>query len=328
MSSLFPSQASTPSAAVEIHKDFVNIIYDARPFNVYLDFINKWSRTEICYVNYVRTVWYKCITQWAVALCEVPLQGIHTNSFVESWHQNLKYNFMSRTKSPRPDKFLHGFVSDVEPSFRQAVYTTELGFSGQSTTKFQGIAKGQADLEAIGVHIFAVTSQLVRYVVLHCLSASGYLANAHVLQHHVNSLTRPRDFTYTVMSTPRQVGRVGKINSCTCFSFSQTHSACKHMYIIARRLGFNVKELVTVEVTPRQNQRAQVLPDEHEPGLSTRTTAVGESLTASETAPCRVIAGTPARGSDEQGGVDSQSTCKGGSSRGPLKTSRLADIDI
>ena len=116
---------------------------------------------EFRYVSYVRTVWYKCINQWVVALQEVPLQGIHTNNLVESWHQNLKYKFMSRTKSPRPDKFLHGLVVDLEPSFRQAVHMTQLGFVGQSTTKFQGIAKGQADLEDIGVHIFSVTSQLV-----------------------------------------------------------------------------------------------------------------------------------------------------------------------
>lgn len=100
-------------------------------------------------------------------LREVPIQGVHTNNFVESWHRNLNYNFMSRTKAPRPDKFLHGLVFDVEPSFRQAVHATQLGFASQTTTKFQGIAKGQADtysqadLEDIGVHIFSVTSQMV-----------------------------------------------------------------------------------------------------------------------------------------------------------------------
>lgn len=152
-----------------MHKDFVGIIYAAIPFDAYTAFIRKWSSREFHYVSYVRNVWYKCITQWAVALREVPLQGIHTNNFVESWHRNLKYNFMSRTKTPRPDEFLHGLVVDVEPSFRQAVHATQLGFASQSTTKFQGIARGQADtysqadLEDIGVQIFSVTSQLVRH---------------------------------------------------------------------------------------------------------------------------------------------------------------------
>lgn len=48
------------------------------------------------------------------------------------------------------------------------------------------------------------------------------------------------------MSTRRQVGRLETVNSCTCLFFSSTHSACKHMYIIARRLGYNVKETVLV----------------------------------------------------------------------------------
>lgn len=162
------NQASSPDVAAEMHTDFVNIIYAPIPFDAYTAFIHKWTSREFSYVSYVRNVWYKCITQWAVAPREVPLQGIHTNNFVESWHHNLKYNFMSRTKTPRPDEFLHGLVFDVEPLFRQAVHTTQLGFANQSSTKFQGIAKGQADtysqadLEAIGVQIFAVTSQLVR----------------------------------------------------------------------------------------------------------------------------------------------------------------------
>lgn len=66
-------------------------------------------------------------------------------------------------------------------------------------------------------------------------------------QHHINSLTNPQKMLYTVLSTPRVVGRVGTVNSCTCLFFSRTHSECKHMYIIAGRLRFNVKELVTVE---------------------------------------------------------------------------------
>lgn len=160
-------QASSALAASELHKDFVNMIYAPIPFDAYTAFINKWTTKEFRFVSYVRNVWYKCICQWAVALREVPLQGIHTNNFVESWHHNLKYNFMSSTKSPRPDEFLHGLVVDVEPSFRQAVHANQLGFASQSTTKFQGIAKGQAntysqaDLEDIGLKIFDVTSQLV-----------------------------------------------------------------------------------------------------------------------------------------------------------------------
>lgn len=41
------------------------------------------------------------------------------------------------------------------------------------------------------------------------------------------------------------------MNSCTCLFCSRTHSTCKHMYIMARRLRFNVREIATVEATSR-----------------------------------------------------------------------------
>lgn len=166
-------QASSSKAAAKLHNNFIQLIYPPIPFDAYSAFVNKWTATEYRFVSYVRNVWYKCMPQWAVALREIPLQGIHSNNFVESWHRNLKYNFMSRTKTPRPDEFLHGLVFDVEPSFQQSVQATQLGFAHQSTTRFQGISKGQADtytqadLEAIGVQIFTVTSQLLSFAPAH-----------------------------------------------------------------------------------------------------------------------------------------------------------------
>lgn len=259
-----------------MHKDFVNIIYAAIPFDAYTASRSKWTKREFCYVSYVRNIWYKFITQWAVALQGVLLQGIHTNNFVESWHRNLKYNFMSRTKTPRPKKFLHGLVFDVEPSFRQAVHAS------QSTTKFQGITKGQADtylqadLKDIGVQILAVTSQLVSRSVSEVAQTKQspliYTSCKNTsCKHHISSLS------YAVMSTQQQAGRVGKVNSCTCLFFSRTHSACKHMYIIARRLQYNVEWTVTVKPTkppdhdasrPRESSRRTACPAQQQCGVT------------------------------------------------------------
>lgn len=57
------------------------------------------------------------------------------------------------------------------------------------------------------------------------------------------------------MSTPHEVGRMGTVNSCTCLHFPRTHSSCKHMYNIARRLRYNIKESVTLEV---KNDEARI----------------------------------------------------------------------
>lgn len=83
--------------------------------------------------------------KWALGLRTVPLQGVHTNNFIEPWHRNLKYHFLDCSSRLRPDEFIHTLVFDVVPDFRQTVLATQLGFRSQSHTKFQGIAKGEAD---------------------------------------------------------------------------------------------------------------------------------------------------------------------------------------
>lgn len=80
------------------------------------------------------------------------------------------------------------------------------------------------------------------------------------------------------MSTPHEVDCVGTVNSCTCLSFSWTHSACKHMYIIAQRLHFNIKESVTVEVTTCHHRHPQNLPKEWIEALPTQQMSVDKSL--------------------------------------------------
>lgn len=90
-----------------------------------------------------------------------------TNNFIESWHQNLKYHFLIQLVWLRADKFIHTLVVDVVPNFWQTVMATQLGFWGQAHTKFQGIAKGQAnsytneDLTDLGINVWSVTDTQV-----------------------------------------------------------------------------------------------------------------------------------------------------------------------
>lgn len=66
---------------------------------------------------YIQTQWGKSMDKWAIGLRDVPLQGIHTNNFIESWHRNLKYHFLNRLVRLRPDEFIHTLVVDVLPDF-------------------------------------------------------------------------------------------------------------------------------------------------------------------------------------------------------------------
>ncbi|KAH9816815.1 hypothetical protein DFH28DRAFT_890570 [Melampsora americana] len=156
----------------------------------------------------------------------IPMQGIHTNNFTESYHRVLKYNFLSRHTLRRPDDTIQVLVDTAEADFRQSCITTSLGFRPQRSTKYQNIAKGladsysDADLIDLGVSIVK-------------LSVNKWSAS---------SFTRPLATTYHISTTPPIDGRVGYINNCTCAHYIKNKSACKHMYVLARQTGFKILE--------------------------------------------------------------------------------------
>ncbi|EGG10261.1 uncharacterized protein MELLADRAFT_60680 [Melampsora larici-populina 98AG31] len=157
---------------------------------------------------------------------DVPMQGIHTNNFTESYHRVLKYNFLSRHTLRRPDDLFQTLADNAEPDFRQSVLTTTLGFRPQRATKYQNVAEGlpetysNSDLVDLGVEI------------------NSPQANKWT----ISSFTRPKMATYTVNTTPPKDGTVGYVNNCNCTHFLSNKLACKHMYVIARQNTFNILE--------------------------------------------------------------------------------------
>lgn len=166
-----------------MHQEFVAIVYLPTPKETYTTFVEKWYQTQPRYVRYVQTQWGKTLDKCTIGLCDVPLQGIHTNNFIESWHQNLKYHFLNRAIRLLPKELIHTLVFDVVPDFQQSVMATQLGFQGQARTKFQGIAKGEAnkytdnDLEDMGVNIWAMTDTQVRLI---SVNTQNQNANTHL----------------------------------------------------------------------------------------------------------------------------------------------------
>lgn len=153
----------------QLHQAFVELVYSPTPKETYSAFVKRWSPSQPRYVAYVQTQWGKNINKWALGLRSVPLQGVHTNNFIESWHRNLKYHFLNCTSRLRVDEFIHTLVFDVVLDLRQTVLATQLGFRAQTHTKFQGIAKGQADtysdqdLNDLGINVWPETANQVKH---------------------------------------------------------------------------------------------------------------------------------------------------------------------
>lgn len=85
-----------------MHNEFVSIVYSKTPKESYNAFVEKWTDCQARYVAYVRTQWGKNMDKWALGLCDTPLQGIHTNNFIESWHRNPKYHFLDDPRGSAP----------------------------------------------------------------------------------------------------------------------------------------------------------------------------------------------------------------------------------
>lgn len=150
-----------------MHQEFVALVYSPNPQESYTAFLKKWNNTQPRCVRYVQKKWGTTMDKWVIGLQDVPIQRVHTNKFIESWHRNLKYHFLNRPARLQPDKLLHTLVFDVVPDFQQTVLATQLGYQGQAMTRFQGIAKEEADsysdnnLNDLGVNLWSISNDQV-----------------------------------------------------------------------------------------------------------------------------------------------------------------------
>lgn len=124
-----------------MHKYFVVIMNLCDPRAAYQSFLNFWTPRNEHFVQYVCNTGNPFPNQWAIYLGTVPIQGIHTTNFIQSWHKNLKYHLLSWNTHIHLDKFTHIMVDNVVPDVQAAVHVNQLGFKRQRTTKFQAFAK-------------------------------------------------------------------------------------------------------------------------------------------------------------------------------------------
>lgn len=65
--------------------------------------------------------------------------------------------------------------------------------------------------------------------------------------------------------TPGENQKVGTVNNCSCSFFTTNHSACKHMFLVARRTRFRVSERVDELDTQRSGSNSYT-PSTHAEG--------------------------------------------------------------
>ncbi|KAH9813494.1 hypothetical protein DFH28DRAFT_896649 [Melampsora americana] len=207
-----------------MHKDALAVIYATRWQEVFLRFRRKYRTSNPAFAEYFQFQWVQNYSHCMISERDVPMQGIHTNNFTESYHRVLKYNFLSRHTLQRPDDAIQVLVNNAEPEFRQSVISTSLGFRPQHTTRFQNIAKGLADsYSATDLRDLGVT-----------FVKSG--SNKWT----ISSFTRPFAISYDAHCTLPNASHAGYVNNCTCCHYVKTKLACKHMCVLARQTGYKI----------------------------------------------------------------------------------------
>lgn len=96
-------------------------------------------------------------------------------------------------------------------------------------------------------------------------------------QYEVDSFTTPHTTSYHVTLTPPDRQKLGTVNNCTCLFFAKTHSACKHMYVVARRTKYRVSErIVTTFETAATANNTPTTPPMPSPSIQHGLTPITE----------------------------------------------------
>ncbi|PLW08720.1 hypothetical protein PCANC_22722 [Puccinia coronata f. sp. avenae] len=159
------------------------------------------------------------------------------------WVVNLKHwpSFYCTTayQGINTNNYTEILIDEVEPSYQTAYDRVDGGFEEQTLNSFQLVSKRLADgytkqsLATLGVHIFSFPG--------HCI---------------IGSFTRPTELSYIVTTNDQGGNTKGRITSCTCASFIQHGSGCKHMFYLAHETKRNVVEDI---VWPNQSAHVDLM---------------------------------------------------------------------
>ncbi|KZV78403.1 hypothetical protein EXIGLDRAFT_783879 [Exidia glandulosa HHB12029] len=83
------------------------------------EFTAEWGDQK-AFVLYVQTEWLTCKERWVKAWRAHAHYAIDTNNFIESWHSNLKRNYLKLMRRRRLDFIIRVLTQEVVPDFMRA----------------------------------------------------------------------------------------------------------------------------------------------------------------------------------------------------------------
>ncbi|KAG1057928.1 hypothetical protein G6F43_000255 [Rhizopus delemar] len=100
-------------------------------------FREKWTAKQSQFVEYFEDKWLALDghKRWSVAYVIEEHQNMHTNNYIESWHNQLKSVYLKRIRNRRLDRLVYILVNEVENDMKleEARVSSEEGKIGPET---------------------------------------------------------------------------------------------------------------------------------------------------------------------------------------------------
>lgn len=88
--------------------------------------------------------WKPVKERWSSAWRDFPHESIGTNNFIESWHNQLKTNYLGFMRRQRLDFLIHVLAKKVYPDFKHAHFQVLVGYAVRRKTKAERMARSKA----------------------------------------------------------------------------------------------------------------------------------------------------------------------------------------
>ncbi|KIJ32606.1 hypothetical protein M422DRAFT_265491 [Sphaerobolus stellatus SS14] len=190
----------------------------AEEFDYQWEWIECEYDDQCAWLKYMREEWIPKKERWAGAWRKHAHHGVDTNNFIESWHSNLKKNYIGRGRRQRIDYIIHILSQDVVPDYMRAHVRSGLGFRGRHLCEAEMKAKKLADE-------LPYADASTRVIELESESTDTMV--------QVESFTQD-DIYYTITIEEE------KITSCTCSAYTESLLTCKHIFLALRFTNYAI----------------------------------------------------------------------------------------
>ena len=149
---------------------------------------------------------YECAFKWTRAYQIQILTNVETNNYIESWHDQLKTNYLQRKRNRRLDRLIFILIDDVHDNF------------------MHNTARMAANIGRISSGIREARKRMIAAEEINELSLEDMAQKVHI-DEEVCYIVKP--FTMQVVydiSTEQEM-----MTACNCIDFQRNRRVCKYM---------------------------------------------------------------------------------------------------